>query len=1312
MAQTTYTWTGGTDTDWNTVANWDANGIPVDDGAGTGLSLPDGSSVVFNGATMPDTNVPGFGGEYDGGSNGGTLGSPTIVLNSGGVLTMTLDGGDRGFWTNLASFDRQVITVGDGIGGAGEVTLTFTNDFYRMGRHNNGAHRVRVNSDGILNADVSCNRWGNSGSRPVYFMIDGGTINLNDTISGGNFNDGAFEFLSTGGALNFLYGGLFADEAAVNAAVGTKFVTNVADTAITVTDVGGTGVTMTLVTAEPNYWTGTGGATWDQSTTANFSTSLRAATLVAETFDIADPQLGAITFDDEYFDLGVSQPVTVNNINIGVGGVTGDAIAFLNSAVSYTLNSSDANGIASAASVSMSGGGSVTLVGTHAYSAVTTVGAGNTLTLGDGITDGEINNSPINSSGALVFDVVGDITRPQEFDGGGTFEKTGAGKLTVTGNMDTYSAAVTVTEGELDLAYSGQWEHDIDSVDIAAGTTLTYSGGGSFRSGPVVYTGAGTLRRTGANFMRWRHQAATFELSSGALISLEGNTETQGSSNANEVWTNNLSDLFVEAGSIFQGQEGNVRVDAINGAGEIRTGLDNAYYQDGFTFGVDNGSGDFTGVLVSSGTTPATSFFVKEGSGTQTFDGDSPNFIGDFIVEGGTLSFLFNSSTYFFPKGSGSTNSVSVATGATVNFGGIMTIDLSGAVAAPGSSWQLVDTSGGGTANYTPGDFIIFTEQVGVDFIETSFGSGVWELTQGIGTYTFTESTGTLTFDIAAGSNLWTGLGGVTWDQNTTSNFSDNDPADAISNVTFDTATATSLTAIFTDEYYASGAGTPVAQTGISIAAGGVQIVGGSVIFANVSAPYVITSTDAIGIYGDTTIDVNGNITLAGTHTTTGATTVGGGITLTLDAATAASYASPIGGDGNIVKTGGDTLTLTGAANFLGSTTITAGTLKFTQDSNSPTVTIASGAALEIDFNNRWGATTNISGDGTLRKSGANGINFDRVTFALSSGALIDIQDGLFIAGSSKNENWTANLSDLNIASGATFNTSEANVNVNVLTGAGTLKAGYTADAGYVQTTIGVDNGSDTFSGIIEDNDTGLGRIGNFVKQGTGTQTIGSGGLLTYSGFTRIEGGAITLDAGSSITLYPTVNGTTNGVAGAPITGTDLATCTLNLNGALNLDLTGTDTTPANSWLLVNATNLTANVGVTFSVTSTEGAFMDNLDGTWELDVNGNLWTFTVATATLEVAAGTPAGPTDEEISSGEFVANYGFDGTTASFSFAAYDGSTYEIRRTDDLTVALASWTTVYGPTVQVGDATIAPSDVPGALDEAFYILIITPAP
>jgi autotransporter-associated beta strand protein len=151
-------------------------------------------------------------------------------------------------------------------------------------------------------------------------------------------------------------------------------------------------------------------------------------------------------------------------------------------------------------------------------------------------------------------------------------------------------------------------------------------------AGSTTFTGGGTLRKSGAGEVEWGVSTAIFALASGSLIEVTGGT-LKGGSNANDVWTNNLADLHVATGSTFRGTEANIRVDALTGDGSILSGYPGAGYQE-FTFGVDNGTGTFNGILANDAS-PAT--FVKTGTGTQTLTGLN-TYTGNTIIEQGTLS--------------------------------------------------------------------------------------------------------------------------------------------------------------------------------------------------------------------------------------------------------------------------------------------------------------------------------------------------------------------------------------------------------------------------------------------------------------------------------------------------------------------------------------------------------------------------------------------------------------------------------------------------------------------------------------------------
>ena len=238
---------------------------------------------------------------------------------------------------------------------------------------------------------------------------------------------------------------------------------------------------------------------------------------------------------------------------------------------------------------------------------------------------------------------------------------------------------------------------------------------------------------------------------------------------------------------------------------------------------------------------------------------------------------------------------------------------------------------------------------------------------------------------------------------------------------------------------------------------------------------------------------------------------------LTLDAASAvpvvsvgagatATVSAPVSGADGLQKTGAGRLILTADSGIAGNTTVSAGTLTHRGFHASNAFDIAAGAVFEIDSTagSMDHAATTFTGAGTLRKSGANRINWGTASanFSLASGALIDVQGGTFTGGSNANEVWTNNRADLNVAAGAVFDGVEANVRVDGISGNGTIKTGYSGGS-YTGLTIGVDNGSSTFGGVIANSSS----TGNLTKAGNGTITLA--GSNTFTGAVAVSAGTL-----------------------------------------------------------------------------------------------------------------------------------------------------------------------------------------------------------
>lgn len=219
--------------------------------------------------------------------------------------------------------------------------------------------------------------------------------------------------------------------------------------------------------------------------------------------------------------------------------------------------------------------------------------------------------------------------------------KNGAGTAVLAGNFG-FTGGAAINGGTLEL--------NVDS--------------GSRDLGSTTFSGTGTLRKTGAGGVIWGAGSATFALGAGSLIDVQEGV-FGGGANANEVWTNNLAGLNVASGAIFNGVEANVRVDALTGAGTITSGYGGAGYEN-FTFGVNNGSGTFSGSLTDSDTAAAN--FVKAGSGTQTLTGPL-DYNGTTTVSGGTLELPDGDwkTGGLYSNGTGASGTIIVGAGATLS---------------------------------------------------------------------------------------------------------------------------------------------------------------------------------------------------------------------------------------------------------------------------------------------------------------------------------------------------------------------------------------------------------------------------------------------------------------------------------------------------------------------------------------------------------------------------------------------------------------------------------------------------------------------
>ena len=256
-----------------------------------------------------------------------------------------------------------------------------------------------------------------------------------------------------------------------------------------------------LVNNGIGFWNGLAGSAGNailDTTSLNFSTNLytapvgTAANLASLlTVEHAASQPPACYFADQYFSSQSQVAVQNTNLNIASGGVAlGNAngagtVTFLNTALTYVLNSTDANGLkdgANPTSLAQSGNGTAILTGTNTFSGGTTINSG-TVQLGNGgaMTAQELGTAvTVTDNGALVFNGNNSVTFTNTISGTGSVAQNGSRTLTLTG-ANTYTGNTVINSGTLNVSamadFPGASVIGYGNVTLGGGT-LAYIGTG------------------------------------------------------------------------------------------------------------------------------------------------------------------------------------------------------------------------------------------------------------------------------------------------------------------------------------------------------------------------------------------------------------------------------------------------------------------------------------------------------------------------------------------------------------------------------------------------------------------------------------------------------------------------------------------------------------------------------------------------------------------------------------------------------------------------------------------------------------------
>ncbi len=361
------------------------------------------------------------------------------------------------------------------------------------------------------------------------------------------------------------------------------------------------------------------------------------------------------------------------------------------------------------------------------------------------------------------------------------------------------------------------------------------------------------------------------------------------------------------------------------------------------------------------------------------------------------------------------------------------------------------------------------------------------------------------------------------------------------------------------------------------------------------------------------TVTLNTNRIIGNLAFDTSDYTLAGANTLTLDDASTtptisvgtgrtATISANVAGFLGLEKTGSGKLVFTGIKSYTGGTTVTGGTLELAGATGgnaqihgsltvSPgaTVAVTGGDGTGFGFYNNPVSSITVDG-GTITASGTTHLGF-------GTHAAMSLNNGAALFGQWE---WNGDSSLSFSSSGDSTNT---------ISGQLVLRP----DAGSSHTFYVDDGSAATDLQVSANLVQQYGRSG-LVKTGTGTMVLA--GSNSYDGNTVVNDGQLQVTAASGLQFSPTTNGVTNAVSGSS------TTATLSFLGTVSLDLSAANTTLGNSWTLFNlASFTTAPVLTPAAVTSTTlGSFTQVTPGVWELPVTGAKWVFTKATGTLTYA--------------------------------------------------------------------------------------------
>ncbi|WP_318169333.1 autotransporter-associated beta strand repeat-containing protein [Salmonella enterica] len=814
-----------------------------------------------------------------------------------------------------------------------------------------------------------------------------------------------------------------------------------------------------------------------------------------------------------------------NNLILDGEGTLGSSISGLNSVTSsgdWTLSGATMNlsGTTNSALWVKSG----TLIVNGAMTAKgATVDSGTTLQIGNGGTLGAFNGNIVDN-GTLTFNRSDAAAYGSVISGSGNVVKQGGGELTLSNN-NSYSGGTTIAEG-----------------------TLTATAGGALGSGNIDNRAYLKLEAASASdpFIvadLTTHSGATVEIGAGSTLQANTLTQQDGSTLT--------ADLTATSGPAIRAK--NVNLDGTLNVASPASQEPIRSTDDLISLALiesDNAiSGDFDDITINGNAMNPDAFITVVGQKnvndthydlveTLTWYADRDNAAidahGTFNLADADDSFTVNTVLENVDANSGWNGQSLTKTGAGTLILNAENTYTGGTTISDGT---LVanNVEALGTGNVT--DNATLELNTGGDFDNAISGSG----------QVVKSGDETLTL---SGANSYTGGTTISGGTLVATNVEALGSGDVTDNATLELNTGGTFDNVISGSGQVVKSGDEMLTlSGANSYTGGTTISGGTLVVSNVEALGSGDVTDNATLELNTGGDFDNNIggtgsvvksgdktlTLSGANSYTGGTTISGGTLIatnvealgtgnvtddaTLELNTGGDFDNAISGSGQVVKSGDETLTLSGANSYTGGTTISGGTLVASNVDALGSGDVTDNATLEMntggDFDNNIGGTGSVvkSGDKTLTLSGANSYTGGTT---ISGGTLVASNVEALGSGD-VTDNATLEMNtggDFANNIGGTGSVVKSGDKTLTLSGANSYTGGTTISGGTLiaSNVEALGSGDITDNAVLElntggDFDNAISGSGQVVKSGDETLTLS--GTNTYTGGTTISGGTL-----------------------------------------------------------------------------------------------------------------------------------------------------------------------------------------------------------